>query len=285
MNDTIFTGRGKNMPMNFKIDKNRIRSAFHSYTEQYDLSDKKVELKIDHTYRVADLCERIAQEEMLPEQDVRLAWLLGMLHDVGRFEQLRQYGTFMDAESVNHAELGADILFREGKIRDYVTDEGEDIFIEMAVRVHNAYRLPESLNGRSKKLCDILRDADKIDILKVNAEIPAEEIYGVATEILKHSEVSEEVVKSFYEHRAVLGKLKKTAIDYVVGIASLAYELVFPVSRRIAADQGNLWKILHFDSENLKTKEQFAGMLADMRGYLQQFASDETNEISSFRER
>ena len=37
--------------------------------------------------------------------DVDLAWLLGMLHDVGRFEQLRRYGTFIDADSTDHAQL------------------------------------------------------------------------------------------------------------------------------------------------------------------------------------
>lgn len=33
-----------------------------------------------------------------------------MLHDIGRFEQIRCFGTFNDGMSVDHAELGADIL-------------------------------------------------------------------------------------------------------------------------------------------------------------------------------
>ena len=56
----------------------------------------RVKLKIDHTYRVAALCARIAQSLALPPEDVDLAWLSGILHDVGRFEQLRRYNTFIE---------------------------------------------------------------------------------------------------------------------------------------------------------------------------------------------
>ena len=42
-----------------------------------------------------------------------------MLHDIGRFEQIRRFGTFNDAQSVDHAEFGADLLFKEGLIRKF----------------------------------------------------------------------------------------------------------------------------------------------------------------------
>ena len=90
-----------------KIERERVRETFREYTDAYDATDEKIKLKIDHTYRVAELCERIAKAEQ-------------MVHDVGRFEQLRRYGTFSDADSIDHAALGADILFggvlREGKV-------------------------------------------------------------------------------------------------------------------------------------------------------------------------
>ena len=157
-----------------KIERERVRETFREYTDAYDATDEKIKLKIDHTYRVAELCERIAKAEQMEKTEVDLAWLLGMLHDVGRFEQLRRYGTFSDADSIDHAALGADILFGgvlregEGLIRTYVDDAAEDEVIETAIRVHSAYRIPEGLAPRTEKLCHILRDADKIDILRVN---------------------------------------------------------------------------------------------------------------------
>ena len=140
-----------------KIERERVRETFREYTDAYDATDEKIKLKIDHTYRVAELCERIAKAEQMEKTEVDLAWLLGMLHDVGRFEQLRRYGTFSDADSIDHAALGADILFGgvlregEGLIRTYVDDAAEDEVIETAIRVHSAYRIPEGLAPRTEK--------------------------------------------------------------------------------------------------------------------------------------
>ena len=43
-----------------KIDRERAQKAFADYAAQYNDADAKVKLKIDHTYRVAALCARIA---------------------------------------------------------------------------------------------------------------------------------------------------------------------------------------------------------------------------------
>lgn len=42
------------------LDRPHARQAFAEYTSHYNAADPKVKLKIDHTYRVAALCERIA---------------------------------------------------------------------------------------------------------------------------------------------------------------------------------------------------------------------------------
>ena len=66
-----------------KIDRARAQKAFADYAAHYNAADAKVKLKIDHTYRVAALCARITQSLALPPEDVDLAWLSGILHDVG----------------------------------------------------------------------------------------------------------------------------------------------------------------------------------------------------------
>ena len=149
-----------------KIDRARAQKAFADYAAHYNAADAKVKLKIDHTYRVAALCARIAQSLALPPEDVDLAWLSGILHDVGRFEQLRRYNTFIDAQSVSHAALSVAVLFDEGRIRDYLDDAGADALLRTAVEWHSAFRLPEALDDRTRLFCQILRDADKIDILR-----------------------------------------------------------------------------------------------------------------------
>ena len=57
--------------------------------------------------------------------------------------------------------------------------------------------------------CNIIRDADKIDIFKVNIDTPVEEIYNVTTKDLKNSEITPEVMQAFDERHAVLRSLKR----------------------------------------------------------------------------
>lgn len=252
-----------------KIDRQKALNAFREYTTHYDVSDEKVKLKIDHTYRVCGLCQQIATQSGFDENEIELAWLTGLLHDVGRFEQLKRYGTFIDAQSIDHAEFGADILFQEGKIRDYVEDISEDELLEKTVRCHSAYRVPTNYTAREKKFADLLRDADKIDILKVNIIVPFEEIYNVTTYDLKHCKVTEEVMQAFFEEHAVLRSLKKTPVDHLVGHISLVYELVYPISRKLVYEQGYLDKLMNFQSELSETNAQFAKIREKMAAYIE----------------
>lgn len=66
--------------------------------------------KHEHTLKVAALCEGIAVSYGMAPDDVFLAWLCGLLHDIGRFEQLRIWGTFKDFASCSHARLGLAVL-------------------------------------------------------------------------------------------------------------------------------------------------------------------------------
>lgn len=274
------------------INRKNVINAFAEYVRNYDPSDEKIKLKIDHTYRVAGLCQRIAESLGLSEPDVDIAWLLGMLHDIGRFEQIRRFGTFNDAQSVDHAEFGADLLFKEGLIRKFAegyyeecelarsgNEEAEQIIknnehhnkdtglIEMAIRQHNKYRVKEDLTERQRMFCDILRDADKVDIFKVNADIPMEIIYDVTTEELKNGVITKEVLESFYKKETVLKSVRRSAVDNIVGHISLLFELVYKESYRQAKEQGYVYKLLDFKSDVPEVNAEFD----DMRKYVDEF--------------
>ena len=51
------------------INRNRIEDTFREYTSHYDMTDDKIRLKAEHTYRVAQLCERIARSENMSEEE------------------------------------------------------------------------------------------------------------------------------------------------------------------------------------------------------------------------
>ncbi len=257
------------------IDRQKALNRFAEYVKAYNDEDSKVRLKIEHTYRVAGLCQAIGLSIGLTDSDLDLAWLVGLLHDVGRFEQLRNYGTFNDAESIDHAQYGSSILFNDGLIRSFLDDPLEDELIKNAVYWHSAFKIPEDFDDRTKMYCNILRDADKIDIFKVNCDFPLEEIYNATTEEVQNSEVTKEVMDSFFEEHAVLRSLKKTVVDNVVGHISLVYELVYPESIRQAVKQGYLNKLMSFTSKNPATNEKFASI----REHIADFIKRKTTNI------
>ena len=236
------------------IDRKRVREAFASYTRKYDVSDPKIALKIAHTYRVAGNCEQIARSIGLSEEEVEFAWLSGMLHDVGRFEQVKRYNTFIDSESVDHAEFGADLLFGEEKlIEDYTHDRSLDAMMETVIRQHNKYRIDEAVGGDTLVFCNILRDADKVDILRVNVESPMEEIYNVTEDVLFSSGVSEKVMEQVRMHKAVNRDVMDSPAEHLIGHMALAFELVYPRSWELAKEQGYLYKMFEFPSKNPQT--------------------------------
>jgi HD superfamily phosphodiesterase len=254
--------------MKININRQKALETFKNYVKGYDASDEKIRLKIEHTYRVCGLCNQIAVSAGFDENDVDIAWLMGLLHDVGRFEQLKRYGTFIDAESIDHAQFGADLLFKEGLVRDYIEDNRIDDLLEKAVRFHSAYRIPDEFTEDEKRFANLLRDADKIDILKVNVDFPLEEIYNVTTKELRNCVVTKEVLEAFYDEHAVLRSLKKTPVDNVVGHISLVYELTYPISLKIVKEQGFLNKLMDFKSDLDETNRQFEGIRRKMWEYI-----------------
>ena len=48
------------------------------------------------------------------------------------------------------------------------------------------------------------------------------------------------------------------------------YELCYPESLRAVAEQGWLWKLLNFPTENPDTAKAFAAMREEMQGWLAQ---------------
>lgn len=262
------------------MNKELIKEEFNKYASNYDISDTKIYLKIVHTIRVADMCEIIAESlihnneevesDIFEADDAMLAWTIGMLHDIARFEQVRIYGTFNDAQSVDHAELAADLLFDEGLVERFGIEPKYYGIIETAIRNHNKYRLPEELTERERVFCKIIRDADKVDIIRVNYDQPIHEIYNVSEESLRSDEISDTVYNAFFEHSAIKHSIKKTTMDRVIGHASLCYELEFKKSRQMLMEQGYLGKLLEYESYNEGTKKR----LKIIREYILDYLAD-----------
>lgn len=248
----------------------QVLENFNNYVSNYNVDDIKVKLKIEHTYRVADNCRAIALSLDMSEEDVELAWTIGMLHDFGRFEQVKRYGTFMDKLSIDHAMLGADILFKDGLIKDYISIENKEqlVVCEKAIRSHNAYEIPEGYTEREKLFSAIIRDADKLDIFKAVTDYPFHELYNITEEELDSYTVSEEVMQCVMDEITVKHSLRKNTLDHMVGHICLVYGLEFPKSLEILKEQKYYNKMLNFECKNNIAKEQFAEIRKKINSYL-----------------
>ncbi len=147
------------------IDLTRAKMRFDEYVSNFDMSNKMIKDKYYHTYRVCELSKDIAKSLNLNEEDTSLAYLIALLHDIGRFLQAKDYNTFNDLKSVDHAYLGYKILFEEGLIRNFIDDDFYDDIIKKSILNHNKYEIQNDLNDRELLHSKIIRDIDKLDII------------------------------------------------------------------------------------------------------------------------
>ena len=63
--------------------------AFNDYYEQYKDISTRIEIKYYHSFNVANYMYELADRLILSEEDMYLAKTIGLLHDLGRFEQLK----------------------------------------------------------------------------------------------------------------------------------------------------------------------------------------------------
>jgi hypothetical protein len=126
-------------------------------------------LKVTHSIRVSRICAAIGAELGLDRDRLRLARTIGLLHDVARFEQLIRYDTFVDSVSVDHGDLGAELLCEAPLVKALTADDCAILL--HAVRHHNAATIPkESASGIAFYL-KLVRDSDKLDIYRVLSRI------------------------------------------------------------------------------------------------------------------
>ena len=138
------------------------QQEFESYLNGYDRENDRIKLKIIHTYGVVKQAEELAGRMHLSAEDTDLARLIALLHDIGRFEQLKRYDSF-EPGTMDHAAYGVKVLFDEGMIRRFLPDDKWDSIIYTAIAHHSDYELPEISDPQTLLHAKLIRDEDKLD--------------------------------------------------------------------------------------------------------------------------
>ncbi len=214
-----------------------------------------IELKEEHSFNVADNCINIAKSEKLKKNYELIAYLCGLFHDIGRFEQFTKYKTFKDNESLYHGKLGVDIIKKENFLKNL--DISYQKIINSAVYNHGLLTIPENTCGDDLFFSKLIRDADKIDIFRIVAKyyntdgprnISLE--YGLNNE----EKFSEKVIRDFKSLKLISKLELETLNDFKLMQISWVFDLHFAYSKQVIRENKFLEIILNSMNCNLNNK-------------------------------
>lgn len=229
---------------------------FEQYLNDYDREDDKVKLKIVHTYGVVDCILEIAERMRLSKEDQELAGLIGLLHDIGRFEQLKRYDSF-EPDTMDHAVFGAQLLFEEGMIRKFIKEDRWDSVIRTAIERHSDFKLEGIQDEHELLHARLIRDADKLDNCRVKLMDAIETMLGVTGEEVGSTEISTEVMEQFLRKESILSALRKTKMDYWLSYLAYFFDINFRETLDIIKEKDYVNKLIdRIPYSNQKTRKE-----------------------------
>lgn len=242
------------------IDIEKAKIALKEFLEKYD--DKNTlgfKLKVVHTYHVADNAKLIATKLKLSEEDILLAQLIGLLHDIGRFEELNFFKKF-DSVHFDHAEYGVKMLFEDNLIREFIEDKSYDDIIKIAIKNHNKLNIENELNEKCLLHSKIIRDADKLDNFRIKKEEKIEEIFPGKVnnqEELENSYISDKVYETIKNKKCVDIHDRETILDYWLCVLAFIFDLNFKETLEIVKENNYINILIdRFQYKNIDTQKQ-----------------------------
>ena len=253
------------------MDLKIAEKAFKEYLKNYNTQEGSTALKIRHTYEVVKKSEYIATKLGLDKENIELAKLIGLLHDIGRFEQLKKFKDF-DDKKMEHAEFGVKVLFEEDLIRKFIKDDQYDNIIRKAIYNHNKFEIEQNLTDVELLHCKIIRDADKLDNFRVKQKDKFEdmfpEIYNPET--INYENISTKVYDDFLEHKCIKLADRKTMIDYWVCVIAFIFDLNLKVSLEYVKENNYIDILVdRIEYKNDETKQKMEAIRRCAKEYIE----------------
>ncbi|MBN2062538.1 MAG: HD domain-containing protein [Deltaproteobacteria bacterium] len=236
--------------MNPQFVIRRLKNWFEAYVKGFYSDDpfiqKNMDLKAEHTLRVCEAILDIGRTLNLSSEDLCLAEVSALLHDIGRFEQFERYRTFSDYRSEDHAALGVKVIEGHHVLQDLEPDMANIIL--RAVEYHNRAALPEGEDDRALFFMKLLRDADKIDILRVVTDYyqngGPDRNPSIELGLPDIDKVTDSVCSVLLRGKTAQMSKLKTLNDFKLLQIGWVYDMNFPRSFQIVRERRYLEKIL-----------------------------------------
>ncbi len=262
----------------------RIRSWFAGYCRTFDSAGeeerKNLLLKEEHTHQVCANAIRIGEEEGLSGGDLSLAEAAALLHDVGRFEQYRQYRTFRDGISVDHGAFGVEILLDSDILAGF--DPRDRRIVLACVGSHNCFRLRKRITGEVLAFLRLVRDADKLDIWRIFADYyrkPADERSpAIGQDLPDRVRCSLHICEKVMRREPVRLSCARTLNDFKLVQLSWVFDLAYPSSFRLLRERGSIDGI----AAALPAGQAVAAAVDEVRKFAGERASGNFPEVPGF---
>lgn len=246
-----------------KFDIDVIKDAFDNYVSVYDRSNYLIEAKYNHSINVADNAMNIASTLGLDAEGRYLAYVIGILHDIGRFEQIKNYNTIEDDSSIDHADCGMQLL-EDGLLRQFIQHNKYDNIIFKAVGNHNKFKINDEFSEDEKLYCAIVRDADKLDLFATLSEGEFKDYYVVDKDMPLSSLIINEISKK----HPIDYSFVNNNIDLVILRLSMVYDINYPYAFKMIRQNDYLNKYVMLidtlDSNKVLFKKVINEIYADI---------------------
>lgn len=231
---------------------------FDEYTSNYDLTMTSLNYKYYHSIRVMNNMEMLAKKMNLSKKDIKLARCIGLLHDIGRFEQYKRYQSFDDF-NIDHGDYGEQVLRETDALSNYEISKSDYEVVYKAIRNHNKFEIETGLSNRELLFAKMIRDADKLDILYAFGNKKLKKIFEE-----DDSNISEIVKKTFFENKQIRKTPETTMSDDKVMLFAFIYDINFDITKEIIKKHKLFDKIY----KRLEYKEKFKPYIEHINKYM-----------------
>lgn len=239
------------------MNKEELKKIFKEYVEKFDMNDSAIIRKYYHSLRVMDISLLIANHYHFNEKDIEISMISGLLHDYARFPQWTKYKTYSDLESVDHGDLAVELLFDNNEILNYTNNKDYYDEIYDAIKYHNKHKISDNMSEHNRKICEVIRDADKLDIFY---------LFTINKELFKNddSAISIDIIKDFYEHNSIDRRKVKSLNDKIMLDLSMVYDLYYDYSLKYLKNENLIDRMY----ENINNKELFKEYFEYIKKYI-----------------
>lgn len=276
---TVFSQYLASLPPVPEPDFRENAKTFLTFASGFDLTDPKIELKLRHTFHVVDASFYLARALKLSDEETYIACLIGLLHDIGRFEQLTRFHSFDDS-LIPHAKLSVEFLFPNDHIRDYLAPKYESLapVIEAAIEYHGVFQVPEDLPENVLLFTRLIRDADKLDNFRVKATDSMEAMLDVTEADLARESLSNYAYHTFLKKEPLINSLRETRPDMWLSYVAYLFDLNFSASFVWIRESGYMEKILRrYAPEKPEDRKRWQEISDLTRSYIKENCERDSN--------